>query len=102
MFHVGPSAAPANVTALAIDSQSILVSWDPPSFDQQNGLIRHYIINVTEEDTGYSFMQRTTRTEFSFYSLHPHYTYAFSVAAETIEVGPPSSILTTETEEDGK
>ena len=99
---IGPSAAPVNVTASAMDSRSILVTWDPPPFSQQNGLVRLYVINITEENTGFSLMQGTTNNEFTFYSLHPHYTYAFSVAAETIAVGPPSSIVTAETEEDGK
>ena len=104
MFSTGPSAEPASVTAVALSSESIYLSWDPPLFSEQNGQIQHYIINITELDTGNNFIQLAiaTNTEFTFYSLHPHYTYAFTIAAVTVDVGPTSNSVTVMTEEDGK
>ena len=63
--------------------------------------IRHYITNVTELDTGNSFVQITTSTEFTFYSLHPYYAYAFTVTAMTVDIGPTSNSIIVMTEEGG-
>ncbi len=101
LHPIGPSSEPTNVTAATLNSESIYLSWDPPPFSEQNGQIQHYIVNVTELDTGNSFIQIATSTEFTFYSLHPHYTYAFTIAAVTVNVGPTSNIVVAMTEEDG-
>lgn len=39
-----PGASPRNVTAVALDSRSIEVSWVPPPLETHNGLITNYII----------------------------------------------------------
>lgn len=101
LHPIGPSAEPTNVTAATVNSESIYLSWEPPPFSEQNGQIQHYIINVTELDTGNSFIQIATGTEFTFYSLHPYYTYAFTIAAMTVDIGPTSNIIIAMTEEDG-
>lgn len=101
-IYTAPTAEPGNVTAAALSSQSIHVSWDPPPFNNRNGQIRYYIIHVTEADTGNNFTQLVTGNEFTFLSLHPYYTYTFTVAAVTVELGPFSNIISVTTEEDGK
>ena len=99
---VAPSAEPQRVTGMSVNSETISLSWDQPPFDQQNGLIRQYLVNVTELDTGISFLQMSTNTEFTAYSLHPYYSYRFTIAAVTVGVGPYSIPITVQTDEDGK
>ena len=89
------------MTGVSLTSESISLSWDPPPFDQQNGRIRQYLINVTELDTGTSFLQTSLGTEFTVYSLHPHYYYEFTIAAVTVGVGPATPPIVVQTNEDG-
>ena len=65
-------------------------------------MIRQYLINVTELETGANFLQVSTATQFTLYSLHPYYTYEFTLAAVTVGVGPASIPITVRTDEDGK
>ena len=44
VVRVVPGAAPMDVTAAALDSRSIKVTWNPPPVDQQNGQIVSYVI----------------------------------------------------------
>ena len=98
---VAPTAEPLGISGSSLTSESISLSWDPPPFDQQNGRIRQYLINITELDTGSSFLQTSSGTEFTVYSLHPNYYYEFTVAAVTVGVGPPSPPIVVQTNEDG-
>ena len=64
--------------------------WNPPHAEQQNGLIREYFVNITEEDTGREFqiMTGSPAAELQVQFLHPHYLYTLAVAAVTTAVGP--------------
>ena len=101
LFTVAPSGAPSNVTAIAINSTSIGLSWLPPMENQHNGDIRHYAIRVVELHTGREFQLTSTYTTIIYSQLHPAYTYNFSVAAVTVETGPYSDPVVTTTPEDG-
>ena len=90
------------MSGLSLDSETISLSWGAPPFDQQNGLIRQYFINITELDTGTSFLQTTANTELIVYSLHPYYSYEFTIAAVTVGVGPSSIPIIVQTDQDGK
>ena len=98
---IAPTAEPLGVSGSSLTSESISLSWDPPPFGEQNGRIRQYLINVTELDTGASFLQTSLGTEFTIFSLHPNYYYEFTVAAVTVGVGPPSPPIIVQTNEDG-
>ncbi len=98
---IAPTAEPLGVSGSSLTSESISLSWDPPPFDEQNGRIRQYLINVTELETGASFLQTSSGTEFTVYSLHPNYVYEFTVAAVTVGAGPPSPPILIQTNEDG-
>ena len=103
VFHViVPIAGPTNVSGTAIDSETIFLTWNPLPFDQQNGFIHYYIVNVTELDTGYDFVQIATGTELIVYSLHPYYTYVFEISAVTVDEGPFSAPIAVQTQQDGK
>ena len=102
IHYVAPNTGPTNVSGTAINSETIILTWSPPPFDQQNGFIRYYTVNVTELDTGYDFFQTTTGTELIIYSLHPYYTYEFELSAVTVSEGPSSAPIAVQTEQDGK
>ena len=94
-----PSAAPDNITTTNVTAFSLILSWNPPPTEHHNGIIRKYVVNATEENTGREFyiMTRSPAAEFQLQSLHPHYNYTLAVAAITTDVGPfsyPVEVLT--------
>lgn len=96
-----PSAAPHNVTATAVNSRLIDISWSPPPADAQNGVIRLYKVMVSVRETLESQTLTTTETELSF-TAHPYYMYTISVASETVNgTGPYGEEFTLTTPEDG-
>ena len=62
------------------------MTWYPPELDKRNGVILRYAVRLTslqltdEEEVSSSV---TNSTSHIFSSLHPHYTYTCTVAAET-------------------
>ena len=70
--------------------------------EERNGIIRRYVINITELNSGTEYQLENTSTEITVQNLHPFYQYSYSVAAETVALGPftPSAII--EMPEDGK
>ena len=86
----------SNVT----DSSFHLVWHSLPAADQ-NGIVRHYLVNITEVDTGRQFQLTSLATYISIGSLHPFYTYMCAVAASTVDIGPYSPPLTVKTLEAG-
>ena len=64
--------------------------WNPPAAERQNGIIREYFVNITEENTGREFqiMTRSPAAELQVQFLHPYYLYSLAVAAVTTAVGP--------------
>ena len=59
-------------------------------------------MTLVEVDTLESFSYSTNSTELVLSSLHPAFTYTFSVAASTVEVGPSSPGVNITLPEDGK
>ena len=96
-----PSTAPSNVINTALTSKSVTISWKALRFEDQNGLIRYYLINVTETDTGSQFQYTSTTIDITLTDLHPYYTYSISVSAFTIAAGPWSDPLVLRTAQDG-
>ena len=85
-----------------VTETSFTLTWQPPSFEGSNGVIRQYIIQVLEVDTGITFMEISNLTELTLEGLHPFYSYSCRIAAETIGVGPFSNPVTVQLNEDGK
>ena len=89
------------MTGQSTSSDSIYVSWNPPLFDQQNGLIRSYILNITEIETGVTTTHLVYTTSITLYSLHPFYNYEITVSAVTVGSGPYSGVIVVQTNPDG-
>lgn len=100
--NIAPSAAPIGLTGLAQSSDSIYLSWSPPVISERNGVIQHYLVNVTELETGNMHGHISPRTNFTLFSLHPYFSYSITVTAVTVSPGPPTSPVVIRTEQDGK
>ena len=98
-----PTGPPQAVAVRSEDSTTLVLSWQPPAPENQNGIIVHYIVNITEMETGrlLSFTAVNTTT-LSVPMLHPFYTYTCIVAAVTVGIGPYSTTVQVELPEDGK
>ena len=99
---VGPSGSPRNLSAVVLSSTSIDVSWAPPDDENHNGVIIHYTISVTVQETGDSFQHQTDDLKFQLTDLRPYRTHLISVGASTsVCPGPFSSEISAKTLEDG-
>ena len=98
-----PTGTPENVTASTPSPTSVFLVWNPPTPDQQNGIIITYYINMTEVETGMVSQRMVTgTTQLLIDNLHPYYVYSFFIsAATTAGQGPYSPVFTVQTLEDG-
>lgn len=84
-----------------VTSRSLTIRWDPPTAEYRNGVIRHYIVDVTVTDTGERLQYTPNSTSLDLNQLHPYYMYRFVIRAVTIGPGPSSEALTVQTLEEG-
>ena len=98
-----PEAAPQEVIANAINSRTLVLSWDLPDSYDRNGIIINYTINITELETNLPFDYVIgNTTSLTVPDVHPFYQYRYTVAAETvIGLGPYSAPRTFQMPEDG-
>ena len=103
-IFVAPTAPPLSVEASVFNSSAVSLRWRPPSLNSQNGIIVKYTIRLLERATENTHIINTDgpHTEMFITSLHPHYIYEFSVAAQTVDIGPFSSASIVQTDEDSK
>ena len=99
MFHAVPSTSPLTISGHVIDSNTIFLSWFPPLPQNQNGIIREYIIKITEILSNSTSTNYSTNNSITINSLHPNYYYNLSVSAVTISSGPFSQPITFKTDE---
>ena len=97
-----PASAPTSIEAPTITSTSVEITWDSLPSEDENGIIRYYVINVTVVQTGTQFQTTSTGESVVLSSLHPAYTYTVTVAAYTVGEGPRSNTFTFQTLEDGE
>ena len=93
---------PRNLVASTNSSSAVHLTWQPPILEQQNGIIIQYVVNVTPLGTTEQFQLVSASNQLTVHSLHPHWTYIFTVSAETsVGAGPPSLAAMATTLEDG-
>ena len=86
-----------------ITSISFVLSWDPPNYYHQNGIITGYEIQITEAETSSVLTYTSSSTSLTVQSVHPAYTYQCVVAAVTAAgTGPFTTSFTVTANEDGK
>ena len=87
---------------MTVNSTAVLMTWQPPLPEHQNGIITAYIVNVENNDT---ILQQYSISALSvpLVGLHPYSLYMVAVAAQTgVGRGPFSTYITIYTPEDGK
>ena len=85
-----------------ITSTSFVLSWDPPAYEDQNGEIIHYVIDVMVQETGAHFLLQANTSLLNLDNLAPYRTYVCVIAAATSAgSGPFSDTHTVQTLEDG-
>ena len=83
-------------------STTIILSWQPPLIQNQNGDITGYILNVTVLETGESEEVLTESTSYTLDPAMPNTLYTAAVAAQTSAGrGPFSATVSVHTLEDG-
>ena len=96
-----PSEAPPNLSGHAVNSTTIALMWDAIALENQNGILRHYLVSVLELETGETDVYTAGATQLNISGLHPYYTYTCMVAAVTIRIGPFSQSVSIITPQDG-
>ena len=113
-----PTEAPRNFSVIVESSCSIMLLWERPSLEEENGLLIHYHVVVIETQIHYTddgteitgmqaYLNRTYnvsegRTQL-IDMLHPDYNYTVRIAAATgVGVGPFSDAITVRTDMDGE
>ena len=100
-MKLAPNAAPQNPSQSIVSSTTLNFTWSPPPSEHKNGIITHYVITVTEVDTGVTLELTSNTTWLYLDYLHPYYTYIFRFAAVTVAQGPFSSGYNVIMPEDG-
>ena len=88
-----PSNTPQNITILLRNATSAQIHWDPPPFEEQNGIIQFYTLFITEVDTSRVIEQlRTENASARLQRFRPFRVYQLVIAANTIVgLGPFSN-----------
>lgn len=103
IFHIAPSQPPQNFFRQAITSTSVLLSWNPPPFESQNGHIIAYYLNITSLDSGDTVLYNSVATSVHISGLIPYTSYTCIVAAMTsVGLGPYTTTISFTTNEDGE
>ena len=98
-----PSGYPQNTEATAVSSRMSTLSWDPPNYEDRNGVIIGYVINVTNTRRSETLQYTSNTTALTLSTLSPYTTYYYIVAARTSAgTGPFSAVITLLTPQDGK
>ena len=98
-----PSGPPQNFRSSEVSSRSITLIWNLPLFEEQNGVITGYIINVTGIETAEMFELFSNRESLTADFARPFSSYIFKIAGQTaVGVGTFSDPITIMTPEDGR
>ena len=84
-----------------MDHSSILLSWNPPPPEDQNGIIRHYEVVLVALATGETHIHTSATHFVTVSSLQPFTNYICTVAAETVAIGPYTEGMTVQTLQTG-
>ena len=105
VFISVPTSPPLNPTGVADTSRSLSLSWNPPPPGDQNGMLRHYVVNIIEVETGRNHSAHNTRPHDLFTGaitcIHTILTSGESLLTQS-ERGPYTNVSTLRTPEDGE
>lgn len=97
-----PSGTPVNFTSFSYSPNTVTLSWDPPVFSTQNGIISSYSIRIEDADGHQAAAVNVSGTSYVVTDLTPYTLYIFSVGASTVAGTGPFISSFAITLEDGK
>ena len=101
-YFAVPVAPPTNITIIEVSAHSVVLSWEPPPKEYQNGQITGYVVTVHEK-TKLKQTMDTIDNGTTVSSLDGNTQYLFSVAAKThVGTGPFSEAVHVKTKINGK
>ena len=105
IFIADPDAPPQNIQISVTSSRTMVVSWNSPPSEDQNGIIIYYLLLITQEQFNISDRVINTISNATSYivdNLEEYNNYTCRVAAATrIGPGPYSAPIYFNTPEDG-
>ena len=87
-----PTSPPDDINIEAIHATALMIFWRPPSY-HPNGIIRRYVLRLSEIETGRQEQFFTNNTTITISNRHPFYYYSCIISAETIGQGPFSKAV---------
>ena len=115
--YAAPTEVPSNIQLSVESPFAIMLTWEPPSMEQQNGQLIRYHIAITESQLVYiknkpievpgdnrnrTFDISESRIQL-IDNLIPNHNYTVRIAAATnAGIGPFSTAITATTPENGK
>ena len=98
-----PSGTVQGIQVQELYSEMVILQWQPPELEQQNGVIIHYHMDILLLNLNSSSNMTFSNATGEVNDLSPYTSYQIRIAAATvIGVGPLSDPLNIRTEEDGK
>ena len=109
LYTLVPNAVPTNLSASAISPRAIYITWSPPPFIDQNGIITEYTLTYRGverdfEERTISILTATTRSTSSrtVSDLEEDTDYIITIRAHTTIGAGPISTVTVHTPENGE
>ena len=100
-FSAVPSGPPTSFITNATDSRTITLSWGTPQADEQNGILRYYLVTLTSVLPTETRNISSSQFSITISNLRPYTTYSCTVRAGTVGIGPPTIVQQILTPEDG-
>ena len=98
-----PSGTVQDIEILELHSQMVILQWEPPEIEHQNGVITLYHVNIFAITLNDSVHLTFSNATGEVSNLSPYTNYQIGIAAATVVgVGPLSPPFNIRTEEDGK
>ena len=103
LYVIVPSGPVTNLMVEVPSSDTLVLQWDLPEAEDQNGIIISYVVEINATETGETFQLMSALPTLTIDTLQPFTTYLCRIAARTmIGTGPYSIIITATTLQDGK
>lgn len=96
-----PTGPPTSFSTSAAGSRSITLSWRPPQSDQQNGILRYYLVTLTSALPTMARNVSALLSNITISGLRPFTPYFCTVSVATIGLGPSTAAERILTPEDG-
>ena len=91
-----------SISSSDVTSTSAVISWGPPPYEDQNGVIISYTISVSVQETGESVVYTTSDPTLELAGLMIYTTYGIEIAASTsVGQGPFTQEFNVTTLEEG-